>query len=68
MADNNKLRGLIYERGLTMARCAKLIGMKKATFYAKMKTGDWRCEEMNALKRVLDMTDTMAIEIFLPNK
>ena len=64
MVDTNKLRGLIYERGLTMAKCAKLIGMKKRTFYTKMQNRDWRSFEMARLKDVLQMSDDMAIEIF----
>lgn len=64
MVNTDKLRGLIYERGLTMAKCARLIGMKRMTFYNKMQNGDWRSAEMAALKDVLHMSDEMAIEIF----
>lgn len=64
MVNTDKLRGLIYERGLTMAKCARLIGMQRTTFYNKMLNGDWRAAEMAALKDVLRMSDEMAIEIF----
>lgn len=68
MVDCNKLRGLIYERGLTMAKCAKLIGMKKRTFYTKMQNRNWRSFEMARLKDVLQMSDDMAVEIFFSSR
>ena len=64
MVNTDKLRGLIYERGLNMAKCARLIGMNRMTFYNKMQNGDWRSAEMAALKDVLRMSNEMAIEIF----
>ena len=64
MVNTDKLRGLIYERGLNMAKCARIIGMKRTTFYNKMQNGDWRSTEMTALKDVLRMSDEMVIEIF----
>ena len=63
MVDTDKLRGVIYERGLTMAKTAAAIGMSQKTFYGKMKSGVFGTDDVDNLIDVLAITNPA--EIFL---
>ena len=43
--DVPKLRGVIYERGMSQRQVAVALGMSERTFYTKMKKGVFRTDE-----------------------
>ena len=61
MVDTDKLRGLIYERGMTMSKTAAAIGMSQKTFYSKMKAGVFGTDDVDHLIDLLAIDDPAAI-------
>lgn len=66
MVDTDKLRGLIYERGFTMAKTALAIGMTPKTFYSKMKSGVFGTDDAEGLIALLSISNPA--EIFLARR
>lgn len=56
MVRTDELRGIIAKNGLSQSKVAELIGVTTKTFYAKMKTGLFRSDEMQI------MIDALCIE------
>ena len=65
MIQTNKIRALIVERGLTQRKVANELGITEKTFYLKMKKGVFTSTEMEALIKLLNITDP--IQIFFAN-
>lgn len=62
----NKLKGKIVENGLTIPELAKSVDIDRATMYRKLNNGDKiKIGEAIRIKRVLNLTDREAVEIFL---
>lgn len=57
MMRTNELRGIIASRGYSQRKCARLIGMSDATFYAKMKNNSFSLTEASKLIELLDIQD-----------
>lgn len=66
MVATNKLRGIIYERGLSQRQVAKSLGMTEKTFYTKMKSGVFGTDEAAQMVELLSIENPA--EIFLASK
>lgn len=66
MVATDKLRGIIYERGLSQRQVAKAIGMSEKTFYTKMKQGVFGTDEAEKMVKLLSIKNPG--EIFLARK
>lgn len=60
----NKLKGKIVEKGLTVSKVAKQIGIHRSSFYRKMKDSSFTVKEVNLIVDALDLTADEAMEIF----
>jgi predicted DNA-binding protein (UPF0251 family) len=49
MVDTNKLRGLIREKGLTIADAAKIAGVSTPTFQRRLDSGIFGTDEIDKL-------------------
>lgn len=57
MFDRNKLRAKIVEKGFTMEKLAKILGIDSATLYRKMSMkSDFTRNEIVMIKDALEMT------------
>ena len=65
MIQTNKIRALIVEQGLTQRKVANELGITEKTFYSKMKKGVFTSTEMEALIKLLKITDP--VQIFFAN-
>jgi len=65
MIDTKRLRGIIYERGLSQRKVAQSIGITEKTFYEKMKKGVFDSDEMQQMIDILDIENPA--EIFFAN-
>lgn len=63
--DVGKLRGILAERSIEKQELASIIGMKPATFYDKMRTGFFTCQEAKDVSTALSFTNEMILDIFL---
>lgn len=61
MIDVNKLKGVIYEKGLSQRQVAQSMGISTQTFYSKMKKGIFDSNEIDALIDILDIRDPIPI-------
>lgn len=61
MIDVNKLKGVIYEKGLSQRQVAQAMGISTQTFYSKMKKGIFDSNEIDALIDILDIRDPIPI-------
>lgn len=68
MLQSNKLKGKIYEKGLTIAIVSKQIGMNVTTFYRKLAKNTFSLVEVANITNVLQLTQDEAVEIFFANK
>jgi predicted transcriptional regulator len=64
---SNKLKGKIVEHGLNVEKVAEKIGIDGATFYRKLKDGNFTISEAKKIKALLKLTNREAIEIFFTN-
>lgn len=62
MINVNKLKGLISENDLSQRKLADMLGMSETTFYAKMKRGVFDSDEMEAMIKILKISNP--IEVF----
>lgn len=62
MIDTNTLVGVIYSRGLTQSKVAKILGITPKTFYGKMKKGVFDSDEIEVMIDELQIENP--IEIF----
>lgn len=65
MIDTNSLVGVIYSRGLTQSKVAKMLGITPKTFYNKMKKGIFDSDEIEIMINELNIENP--IEIFFTN-
>ena len=68
MVDTRALHGVIVAKGENQRSIAEKIGMPLSTFCAKMRRKSFNSDDMFALRRVLGMSDSVAIEIFFADK
>lgn len=61
MIRTDKLTGIIAEKGMTKAEVAEVIGITPKTFYEKMKKGVFGSDEIQAMIKLLDITNPMDI-------
>ena len=61
MILTDELRGIIAKKGLSQRKVAKMLGIREATFYNKMKKGVFTSTEMNAMVDILDIDDPASI-------
>lgn len=61
MVNTKKLRGIMAEQGKTGMDMAKVIGKTPKTFYAKMKSGVFDSDEIQALVANLKIVNPMEI-------
>ena len=61
MIKTNELKGIIVKQGYSQRKVAKLLGMSEKTFYEKMKKGVFTSDEIEALIRLLDISDPVSI-------
>lgn len=66
MIQTNELKALIVKRGMTQGEVAIKLGMTPKTFYAKMKRGVFRSDEMEGMIRILNIENPS--EIFFNRK
>ncbi|WP_295216418.1 helix-turn-helix transcriptional regulator [Ruminococcus sp.] len=66
MADVRKLKGKIVEKGETISRVAKGIGVNPATFYRKLQQNGemFTIREADAIVRYLGLNEDEAVSIF----
>lgn len=66
MTNVNKLRGKTVERGYTIEKLAKEIGMDRSTLYRKLSSEgeSFSIREADTIVRVLNLTKDEAIAIF----
>ena len=64
MLHVNKLKGKMTEKGFTVAKISKKIGMDSSTFYRKLSKNKFSLEEAESISRVLELSHEEAIEIF----
>lgn len=65
MFDRNKLRAKIVEKGFTMEKLAKILGIDNATLYRKMSMkSDFTRNEIVMIKKILEMTIDEVNSIF----
>ena len=57
MINAHKLRGLIVEHGYSQKDVAQYIGVTAKTFYAKMKTGKFKLDELDKIVEMLGIDD-----------
>lgn len=68
MIQVNKLKGKIYEKGLTIAILSKKIGMNVTTFYRKLAKSTFSLVEAEKITKSLQLTQSEATEIFFTDK
>ena len=61
MIRTNELKGIIVKQGYSQRKVAKLLGLSEKTFYSKMKKGVFNSDEIEALIRLLDISDPVSI-------
>ena len=61
MVDTNRLKGVIVQNGKTQGDVAERIGITSKTFYAKMKKGVFRSDEIEKMIDFLNIDDPMQI-------
>lgn len=61
MANTDKLRGIMAERGVSGKDVAKAIGMHYNTFYERMRSGVFGSDEIEAIVKYLDIEDPLPI-------
>lgn len=61
MVRVDKLRGIIYQRSLSQAKVADLIGVTPKTFYAKMQAGVFGSDEIQIMIKELEIENPMEI-------
>lgn len=61
MIATGKLRGIIYERGLSQRKVADHLKMTEKTFYAKMKKGVFDSDEMDEMVSFLSIENPWEI-------
>ena len=59
--DVPKLRGVIYERGMSQRQVAVALGMSERTFYTKMKKGVFRTDEAEKMIQLLHISNPAEI-------
>lgn len=64
MIEQNIIRGLIAKNGLTAERLARKIGITPATFSRKMKTGDFRQREIEAMAKIFRLKPEHIATVF----
>ncbi len=69
MANVNILRANIILKNLKLSEFSEMIGIKKSALYRKLsgKT-QFKCDEIERISKVLDLTDEQIIDIFFSNK
>lgn len=65
MIDTRSLVGVIYSRGLSQAKVAKMLGITPKTFYDKMKKGVFDSDEIEIMINELHIENP--VEIFFAN-
>jgi predicted DNA-binding protein (UPF0251 family) len=63
--DVTKLNRKIVEKDMTKEGVAAEIGIDRATFYRRLKTGNLRVGDMQKMVEILQLSGSEAIEIFL---
>ena len=61
MLNANALRAEIARQGMTQKSVAKSIGISENSFSTKMKTGKFGLDEADAICRLLDIRDPVAV-------
>ncbi len=67
MTDIIALKKYIEESGYSMVFIAEKTGILRETLYNRMKTGDFKLSEIQALSRVLSLSRDERDEIFFAN-
>lgn len=66
MFNSNLFKSKIYEKGFDMQDVSKSLNMKKSTFSIKSRgKTEFKYKEMYMLKKILNLTDTEFIDIFI---
>lgn len=66
MVDVDALRGEMAKKNISGKRMAELLNMAPKTFYAKMKTGDFGCDDAMIMSNALELSNPLVI--FFVNK
>lgn len=61
MIDTNALRGRIAEKGMSQSDVAKAIGITPKTFYIKMDKGVFGSDEIEAMIKILNISEPARI-------
>ena len=61
MVDVAELRGEMAKKNITGKRMAELLNIAPKTFYAKMKTGDFGCEDALIMSNALELSNPLGI-------
>ena len=61
MIDTNALRGRIAEKGMSQSDVAKAIGITPKTFYIKMDKGVFGSDEIEAMIKILNISEPAKI-------
>lgn len=70
MVNTLKLKGIIVEKNTSQEAVAESIGMNRATFYRKMKSGgkNFTIGEIQKMVKTIPLTNEEAMSIFFNNK
>ena len=68
MLNASKLRGWMAEVGVSGRTLAKDLQMTEKTFYSKMKAGTFKTGEAAVIKEKTNMSNELAVDIFLSKK
>lgn len=60
----NKLRAKMVEANFSASEVSKALGMNRATFYRKMKSGAFSLKEVETMQNMLNLNTAELIEIF----
>lgn len=67
--DANKLKAKLVENGLNITQTADLLNMHKSSLYRKLNGRDrMTVSEAIKLKELLDLSNSEALDIFLPRE
>lgn len=60
----SKLRGVLAEKGISQMQVAEKIGVTPNTFYRKMREGVFLSTEIEAMQKILDLSNADMCSIF----